>query len=77
MAFKNPADISSLDDETCSKIALHGTYYSDARTRYPDMAAVVRCDKCGLCPLSCSIGFELYDLCLRYVINIFAQLIRN
>ena len=64
MAFKNPADISSLDDETCSKIALHGTYYSDAITRYPDLAAVVRCDKCGLCPLACSIGFESYDLCL-------------
>lgn len=67
MAFKNPVNISSLDDETCAKVALHGTYYSDARTRYPDLAAVVRCDKCGLCPLACSIGFESYDLCLPCV----------
>lgn len=70
MAFKNPANISSLDDETCAKVALHGTYYSDARTRYQDMAAVVRCDKCGLCSLACSIGFESYDLCLPCANNI-------
>ena len=73
MAFKNPANISSLDDETCAKVALHGTYYSDARTRYLDIVAVVRCDKCGLCPLACSIGFESYDLCLPCANNIRAE----
>jgi hypothetical protein len=70
MAFKNPANISTLDDETCSKITQQGIYYSDARTRYPDTAAVVRCDKCGLCPLSCSIGLDSYDLCLPCVNSI-------
>jgi ferredoxin len=54
MAFKNPANISSLDDETYTKVALQGVYYSDTRTRYSEIAAVVRCDKCGLCPLACS-----------------------
>lgn len=70
MAFKNPANISTLDDETCSKIVLQGIYYNDSRTRYPDMAAVVRCDKCGICPLSCSIGLDSYDLCLPCVNSI-------
>ena len=73
MAFKNPVNISSLDDETCYQIATHGIYYSDTRTRYPDIVAVVRCDKCGLCPLSCSIGFESYDLCLPCVNTIRAN----
>ena len=73
MAFKNPANISSLDEETCTKVALQGIYYSDTRTRYPDIVAVVRCDKCGLCPLACSIGFESYDLCLPCANNIRAE----
>lgn len=64
MAFKNPFGITTLDDNTCSTIALQGTYYSDTRIRYPDKIAVVRCDRCGLCPLSCSIGMDDYDLCL-------------
>ncbi len=70
MAFKNPLNISTLDDETCSKIVQQGTYYSDSRTRYPGISAVVRCDKCGLCPLSCSIGLDSYDLCLSCVNSI-------
>jgi len=70
MAFKNPMNISTLDEETCNKIVQQGIYYNDSRTRYPDMAAVVRCDKCGLCPLSCSIGLDSYDLCLPCVNSI-------
>jgi hypothetical protein len=73
MAFKNPNNVITLDDDISEYIAAHGIYYSDTRARYPDMAnVVVRCDRCGTCPLACCIGVDdygsrSYDLCMSCV----------
>jgi hypothetical protein len=73
MAFKNPNNVITLDDDISEYIAMNGVYYSDTRNRYPSMDnVVVRCDRCGKCPLACCIGIDNYgtrpyDLCMACV----------
>ena len=73
MAFKNPNNVITLSDDITEYIAVNGVYYSDTRNRYPDMPrVVVRCDRCGKCPLACCIGVDNYgtrpyDLCMSCV----------
>jgi hypothetical protein len=73
MAFKNPNNVITLDDDISEYIAANGVYYSDTRNRYPDMpGVVVRCDRCGKCPLACCIGVDdygtrPYDLCMACI----------
>lgn len=73
MAFKNPNNVITLDDDISEYITVNGVYYSDTQNRYPDIAGVVvRCDRCGTCPLACCIGVDdyntrSYDLCMLCV----------
>ena len=68
MSFKNPNNLITLGDDLTANIAVNGQYYPDARMRYPTMPdTVVRCDRCGKCPLACCVGLDTTNLCLECV----------
>lgn len=67
MSIKNPNNIITLDDDITANIAVNGQYYPDTRMRYPEEAVLVRCDRCGKCPLACCVGLDTTDLCLECV----------
>ena len=67
MSFKNPNNLITLDDDITANIAENGQYYPNTHVRYPGAAVLVRCDRCGKCPLACCIGLDTTDLCLECV----------
>jgi len=68
MAIKNPNNLITLDDDITENVAVNGQYYPDTRVRYREFPeSVVRCDRCGKCPLACCVGLDTTDLCLECV----------